>query len=134
MFRKHGHSKFNQHIRLIQRLVPRRQHFSHNPIHPSRSIPHPGPHFPGCFAHLCQLKSVFLAHAILVLHCGFTTTARLSLSTAPLLFLLSIFFSFSGAIWSAQYAFFISFSISTNIILQYIPGQVRVLPRIRKSI
>lgn len=38
MFRKHQGSELNQHIRVIQRLVPGRQCFIHNPIHPSRSI------------------------------------------------------------------------------------------------
>lgn len=45
MFRKHQGSELNQHIRVIQRLVPGRQHFIHNPIHPSSSIsPRVGPH------------------------------------------------------------------------------------------
>lgn len=38
MFRKHQGSELNQHIRVIQRLVPGRQHFIHNPIHLSSSI------------------------------------------------------------------------------------------------
>lgn len=38
MFKKHQGSELNQHIRVIQRLVPGRQRFIHNPIHPSRSI------------------------------------------------------------------------------------------------
>lgn len=38
MFRKHPGSELNQRIRVIQKLVPGRQHFIHNPIYPSRSI------------------------------------------------------------------------------------------------
>lgn len=45
MFRKHQGSELNQHIRVIQRRVPGRQHFTHNPIHlSSRIFPLVGPH------------------------------------------------------------------------------------------
>lgn len=39
MFRKHQGSELNQHIRVIQRLVPGRQHFIHSLIHPSGGTP-----------------------------------------------------------------------------------------------
>lgn len=37
MSRKHQGSELNQHIRVIQRLAPGRQRFTHNPIHLSSS-------------------------------------------------------------------------------------------------
>lgn len=41
MFRKHQGSELNQHIRVIQRLVPGRRHFIHDPIHLSGSVSPP---------------------------------------------------------------------------------------------
>lgn len=59
MFRKHGGLKSNQHIRVIQRLVPRRQHFIHNPIHPSRSISPLSALTPRMFWDICHCSQFF---------------------------------------------------------------------------
>lgn len=85
MFRKHGSSKFNQHIRVIQSLVPRRQCVSHNPIHPSRGIsPLQALTSQDGLGHLPTAVSFSGSGSVLIVHWpGFTTAARLSLCAAP---------------------------------------------------
>lgn len=95
MLRKHQGSELNQHIRVIQRLVPGRQHFIHNPIHLSSSIsPTRGAlilqndlgRLPAAasFSGWC---SFWIEHLP-----GFITKLRLSLSPVPPFFALFFFF------------------------------------------
>lgn len=109
MFRKHGGWKFNQHIRIIQRLVPRRQHFSHHPIQPSRSISPPlALPSQDVLGHLPAAASFSGLCSVLIVHWpGFTITVRLSLSVVPVSFTLSFVLLHwgGGNIWIAHIYF-----------------------------
>lgn len=124
MFRKHGGWKFNQHIRIIQRLVPRRQHFSHYPIHASRSI-FPPPALPSqdVLGHLPATASFSGPCSVLIVHWpGFTITVRLSWSVVPVSFTLSfVLLHLGGGIYGLHtYTFLISFSIVAWSIIQHV--------------
>lgn len=126
MFRKQGGWKFNQHIRIIQRLVPRRQHFSHHPIHPSRSISPPPASLPRMFWDICQLQPVFLVHALSWLYTGHGLQSQsdsaypLSLSSLLFHFCCYIFF-WEGIYGLPTYTSLISFSIAAWNLIQYAP-------------
>lgn len=85
MLRKHQGSELNQHIRVIQRLVPGRQHFIHSPIHLSSGIsPLVGLLLQNDLGHLPATASFSGWRSFLIEHWPeFLTKLRLSLSAVP---------------------------------------------------
>lgn len=115
MFRKHQGSELNQHIRVIQRPVPGRQHFSHNPIHLSGSISPPvGPPPTEWFGTLPAASSFSGWGSFLIEHWPeFLTKLRLNLSAVlPFFAPPHLFLSPEYQSWTHTSS--ISFSISNQ--------------------
>lgn len=137
MFRKHQGSQLNQHIRVIQRLVPGRHHFIHNPIHLSSSIsPLVGP----CTTEWSGTFANYSPFFWLVLILDWTLArvynqTRLSLSATPPFFAPCFSFLFPKNISCAHtlplFLFLYLSKIDKNTSKRYFLGLF--LPEIRKN-